>query len=267
MTGGVARQPLREREQLLDVRPRHIAHPTLDAVAVFDEVPSRALAVYAHPDDPEVSCGGTLARWAAAGCDVHVLIGCAGDKGSSDPDTDTRRLAEQRAGEMEDAAMALGVAKLVQWKHPDGQLDRVPDIRAELVGLVRDVRPDVVIGPDPTAVFFGDGYVNHVDHRTIGWAMLDAVAPAASSPLYHRDRGPAHQVATVLLSGSLEPDVWVDISDGLDAKVRALFCHKSQLASDADEWLAGFVRSRAEDEGRRGGVALGEGYRRIQLAR
>lgn len=234
-------------------------------MAIFSEVPARALAVYAHPDDPEVSCGGTLARWAAAGCSVHVVIACAGDKGSSDPTVDPGELAERRAEEMDAAATALGVADLVRWGHPDGALDLVADLRAELIGLVRSVRPDVVIGPDPTSVFFGDGYVNHVDHRTIGWALLDSVAPAAASPLYHRDRGPAHQVATMLLSGSLEPDVWVDIDEGLDAKVRALFCHTSQLAPDADEWLANFVRSRAEDEGRRGGIELAEGFRRIRL--
>jgi len=212
-----------------------------------------------------VSCGGTLACWSSAGCEVHILIACAGDKGSTDDAVDPSELSERRGAEMEAAASAIGVAQLIQWGHPDGELDRSVDIRAELVGLVRDIRPDVVIGPDPTSVFFGDGYVNHVDHRTVGWAMLDAVAPAAAMPLYFRDRGGAHQVSTVLLSGSLEPDVWVDIADGLDAKVRALFCHTSQLADDADDWLAGFVRSRAEEEGRRGGVELAEGFRRVRL--
>ena len=50
------------------------------------------------------------------------------------------------------------------------------EVAAKVLGALR---PEVVIGPDPTAVFFGDGYVNHVDHRTIGWTLLDAVAPAA----------------------------------------------------------------------------------------
>jgi LmbE family N-acetylglucosaminyl deacetylase len=233
----------------------------------FDDVPQRVLAVYAHPDDPEVSCGGSLARWSAAGTEVHVVVACAGDKGSSDPSTDPVALAERRAAEVRAAAEAMGVADVVLWGHLDGALDRAGDLREELVGMVRRVRPDVVIAPDPTAVFFGDGYVNHVDHRTIGWAVLDAVAPAAASPLYHPDRGAAHQVTTMLLSGSLEPDVWVDIEAGLDAKVRALFCHATQLAPDADDWLADFVRSRAEEEGRRGGVALAEGFRRLRLAR
>jgi LmbE family N-acetylglucosaminyl deacetylase len=234
---------------------------------VVEAVPARALAVYAHPDDPEVSCGGTLAAWAAAGCAVHVLIACAGDKGSTDGTVDPDELAARRAAEVTAAAAALGVHRVDTWGIADGELDRVDDLRARLVGLVRDIRPDVVVAPDPTAVFFGDGYVNHVDHRTLGWALLDAVAPAAASPLYFRDRGPAHQVAMLLLSGSLEPDVWVDIEPGLAAKVQALFCHTSQLAADADDWLADFVRARAEEEGRRAGVVLAEGFRRITLAR
>lgn len=229
------------------------------------DVPARALAVYAHPDDPEVSCGGTLAAWAAAGCEVHVVIACAGDKGSSDPAADPRALAEARAAEAEAAAAALGV-HVEQWGHPDGELDRVAGLRADVVAAVRGVRPDVVIAPDPTAVFFGDGYVNHVDHRTIGWAVLDAVAPASSSPHYFPGRGVAHHVSTMLLSGSLEPDVWVDIAAGLDAKVAAVFCHASQLADDAGDWLADFVRTRAAEEGKRAGAPYAEGFRRLRLA-
>jgi LmbE family N-acetylglucosaminyl deacetylase len=234
---------------------------------VLEAVPARALAVYAHPDDPEVSCGATLATWAAAGCEVHVLIACAGDKGSADASIDPEQLATARAAEVGAAATALGVRRVEQWKIADGELDRVDDLRARLVELVRQLRPEVVVAPDPTAVFFGDGYVNHVDHRTLGWAILDAIAPAAASPLYYRDRGPAHQVSTLLLSGSLEPDVWIDVEAGLDAKVRALFCHATQLAQDADQWLADFVRARAEEEGRRAGVRRAEGFRRITLAR
>jgi LmbE family N-acetylglucosaminyl deacetylase len=234
---------------------------------LLDGVPERVLAVYAHPDDPEVSCGGSLSRWSAAGSQIHVVVACAGEKGTSDPDADPEVLAERRANEVRAAAEAMGVHDVELWAHPDGELDRVPDLREQLVGTVRRIRPEVVVAPDPTAVFFGDGYVNHVDHRTIGWAVLDAVAPAAASPLYHPERGPAHQVATVLLSGSLEPDVWVDITDGIDAKVRALFSHTSQLAVDADEWLADFVRHRAEEEGKRGGVALAEPFRRLRLVR
>ena len=57
------------------------------------EIPDRALAVYAHPDDPEISAGGTLAAWAEAGADVSVLITTQGDKGTQDPDADQVELA------------------------------------------------------------------------------------------------------------------------------------------------------------------------------
>lgn len=236
-------------------------------MTLLDEVPERALAVYAHPDDPEVSCGGTLASWAAAGAEVHVVIGAKGEKGSSDPDVDVDALAAQRAEEVTAAAAALGLAGVHLLGHPDGELDSVPDLRAEIVGLIRALRPSAVVCPDPTAVLFGDGYVSHVDHRTIGWATLDAVAPAAASPHYFPERGPAHQVATLLLTGTLEPDVWVDIEGVIDQKIAALFAHASQLADDAREWLGDFVRQRAADEGRRAGVAYAEVFRRIRFVR
>jgi LmbE family N-acetylglucosaminyl deacetylase len=238
-------------------------------VTILDDVPARALAIYAHPDDPEVSCGGTLAGWAAAGAEVHVVIACRGEKGSSDPDADPVAVAAQRAEEVAAAAAALGLAGVDLLGHPDGDLDGLgPALRAELVGLVRAHRPDTVVCPDPTAVLFGDGYVNHVDHRAIGWAAIDAVAPAAASPHYFPDRGPAHQVSTLLLTGTLEPDVWVDVGASLDAKVAALFHHRTQLGHEGGgDWLDDFVRHRAEDEGRRAGVTYAESFRRIRFQR
>jgi LmbE family N-acetylglucosaminyl deacetylase len=236
-------------------------------VTILDDVPARALAIYAHPDDPEVSCGGTLARWAAAGAEVHVVIGCLGEKGSMDPAADTGALAARRAEEVSAAADALGLAGVDLLGHPDGDLDVTPTLRAELVGLIRSHRPDTVVCPDPTAVLFGDGYVSHVDHRAIGFAAIDAVSPAAASPHYFPDRGAAHQVSTLLLTGTLEPDTWVDIGGVLDKKVAALFAHRSQLADDAEGWLGDFVRHRAEAEGRRAGVELAEPFRRLRLGR
>lgn len=230
----------------------------------FEAVPGRALAVYAHPDDPEVSCGGTLARWARAGAEVHVLIATLGEKGSSDPAADPDELARVRAAEVAAAAEALGVAGVEQLGHPDGELDRAPELRGEVVAAVRRVRPHVVVCPDPTAVFFGDGYVSHVDHRAIGWACLDAVAPASSLPLYFPEAGPAHAVSTVLLSGTLEPDVWVDVAEALDAKAEAMRCHRSQLGGVGAE-LDDLVRARAADEGRRGGLGAAEAFRRLRL--
>lgn len=211
-----------------------------------DDVPERALAVYAHPNDAEVSCGGTLATWVAAGAEVRLVVATRGEKGSFEPGTDPQALARARAEEVQAAARTLGLAGVELLGHPDGELANTVALRGELVAVLRRVRPDTVVCPDPTAVFFGDGYVNHVDHRELGWATLDAVAPAAGSPLYFPEAGPPHQVARVYLSGTLAPDAWVDVSAALDAKVAALACHGSQLA-EKGEWLREFVRQRAED--------------------
>jgi len=234
------------------------------AGARYSTVPERVLAVYAHPDDPEVSCGGTLALWAAAGAEVHLLVATRGEKGTVDAAVDPAELALARAAEVVAAGEVLGVAGVEQLGHPDGELDRVPALRGEVVAAVRRVRPDVVVCPDPTAVFFGDGYVSHVDHRAIGWACLDAVAPASSLPHYFPAAGPAHAVATVLLSPTLEPDVWVEVGESLEAKAAAMRCHRSQLG-DLDGDLVDLVRARATDEGRRAGLGPAEGFRRLRL--
>ena len=232
---------------------------------VVGEAPRSALAVYAHPDDPEVSCGGTLARWSAMGTAVHVVVCTRGDKGSADPHVAPAELSRRRAGEMAAAADALRLSSHQVLGYADGEVDNTLELRAEIVGLVRRHRPQVMICPDPTAVFFGSRYFNHRDHRVVGWATLDAVSPAASSPHYFPGQGPPHQVEAVYLSGTLEPDVWVDVTDYVDAKAEALSCHESQL-EETGEWLRQVVRRRAEEGGRLAGVAYAEGFRLLALA-
>jgi LmbE family N-acetylglucosaminyl deacetylase len=230
----------------------------------MEETPARALAIYAHPDDPDVGCGGTLAAWSAAGCEVHVLLCTDGDKGSTDGSVEPKELAARRAVEASEAGALLGLAGQ-EWLHyPDGELHDDPGFRQSLVSVIRRLRPDVVLCPDPTAVFFGQDYFNHRDHRVTGWAVLDAVAPAAALPLYFPDAGLAHQVSTVLLSGTLEPDVWVDISGTVEAKVRAVSCHRSQFPEGA-EWATSAVHGAAGDAGQSAGVAYAEGFRRLRL--
>jgi LmbE family N-acetylglucosaminyl deacetylase len=229
------------------------------------DVPARALAVYAHPDDPEVSCGATLARWARAGSEVHVLVCTRGEKGSPDPATDPEELARRRLAEMAAATEVLGLAGRDQLLIGDGELENTPALRSGIVAAIRRVRPEVVVCPDPTAVFFGDTYFNHADHRVAGWATLDAVSPACANPHYFPEAGAAHPVPTVLLSGTLEPNVWVDAGETVEAKVDAVLCHRTQLR-EAGNWFADVVRQRAEDGGRLAGVRYAEGFRRLTLA-
>lgn len=232
---------------------------------LVERIPSSALAVYAHPDDPDVACGGALARWAGAGCRVEVAICTKGDKGSADPAVDPVELSARREQEMAAAASVMGLAGQHRLGYLDGELENDRPLRQRLVTLVRALRPEVVVCPDPTAAFFGQDYFNHRDHRALGWATLDALAPAAASPHYFPDAGPAHQVAVVYLSGTLEPDVWVDISATLNQKVQAVLCHESQVRGAAER-LAEVVRARAVEAGRAAGVRAAEPFRRLRLA-
>ncbi len=231
---------------------------------LYGDPPARVLAVYAHPDDPEISCGATLARWAAAGSEVHVLVCNRGEKGSKDPATDPEELARRRVGEMEAAGRVLGLAGREQLGVPDGDLVNSAEVRAAVVAAIRRTRPDVVVCPDPTAVIFGDTYFNHADHRIAGWIALEAVSPAAGNPHYFPQAGPPHSVAVVLLSGTLEPNVWVDVEASLGAKVDALLCHTSQLEG-SPEFFRTVLRGRAEAEGRAAGIHYAEGFRRLRL--
>lgn len=233
-----------------------------------NEAPARALAVYAHPDDPEVSAGGTLASWAAAGCEVSVLVTTRGDKGTLDPDVAPDDLARRREEETAAAAEVLGFAGHYHLGYDDGDLTDDATLRGAIVRHVRMLRPEVVLCPDPTAVFFGDGYVNHRDHRVTGWATLDAVAPAAGNPHYFpehlRDGLAPHDVRSVYLSGTLEPNCWIDIGDVLERKIDALFCHTSQLTETGEEFRQ-FLRDRAEETGRAAGVRYAEVFRRLSF--
>jgi LmbE family N-acetylglucosaminyl deacetylase len=192
-----------------------------------------------------------------------------GDKGTVDPDADLEALAALRREETAAAAAELGAADTHHLDYGDGDLDDSRELREQIVRLVRVLRPEVVLCPDPTAVFFAGSYYNHRDHRVTGFATLDAVAPAAANPHYfpqHLAEGLAvHQVRAVYLSGTLEPDTWVDIGTTLERKLDALFCHASQLTETGD-WFRSFLRSSAEEAGRAAGVAFAEPFRRLDLS-
>ena len=137
--------------------------------------------------------------------------------------------------------------------------------------LIRAVRPDVVCCPDPTAVFFGDAYFNHRDHRVTGWATLDAVAPAAGNPHYFPelraeglDDAPGARACTSRARSSRT--CWVDIGATLERKIEALFCHASQLVETGDG-SATSCANAAEDAGRVAGVQFAEAFRTLTFSR
>jgi LmbE family N-acetylglucosaminyl deacetylase len=196
----------------------------------YDHVPTSALAVGAHPDDVEFGAGGTLARWAAAGCVVHHLVLTDGSKGTWDLHADTAALVATRRDEQRAAARALGATGEVRFlDHVDGDLEVDVATRDEVAGVIRELRPAVVLGHDPWR-----RYRLHPDHRAAGFLVCDGVV-AAREPHVRIERlaGPleAWRPAGLLLWEADEPDVAVDVTGHTDAKLAALLAHASQHES------------------------------------
>jgi LmbE family N-acetylglucosaminyl deacetylase len=222
--------------------------------------PKTVIAVYAHPDDADVAAGGALAQWASNGSQVHLVVTCRGDKGDCRNGAVEGDLAAVRSKELRRAADILGATSLHELGFGDGEVINSEGFREQLVSIIRSTKADLVVGPDPTATFFGGVYVNHRDHRETGWALLDSVAPAAAMAGYFPSVGEAHQVSTMLLTGTHEPDIAIDIASSLEVKIQAVLCHQSQVGDDSDG-ISQVVRSRAAQAGRPVGVAFAESFR------
>src|SRR5207237_10267289 len=78
------------------------------------------LVVMAHPDDAEFGCGGSIAKWAAAGKEINYVLCTSGDKGSSDPNVSTIQLAQTRRTEQPNAAHPLGAREVGLLAYEDG---------------------------------------------------------------------------------------------------------------------------------------------------
>jgi len=188
----------------------------------------------------------------------YVLV-TSGDKGAHDPEMTSERLAAIREEEQRAAARALGVKECVFLGYPDGFVEDTAELRGRLVREIRRFRPDVAITWDPYRL----GH-SHRDHRVSGQAALDALYPLSRSHLYypeHLEEGLApHRVGEVLLAGTDRPNYHVDVSDFFDKKVKALRCHKSQLA----RYPSREVRKRMAEVGKEAGLKLAEAFHRIE---
>ncbi len=227
------------------------------------------LASFGHPDDAEISSGGTLAKWARAGREVHLLVLTNGDRGSDDPARDRAELARTRVRETASAAGLLGLAGTHVLGVPDGDLENTPAVRAEVVRAIREIRPDTVITCDPTAWFFENRYLNHADHRAAGAVTLDSVFPAAGNPHFFADQLAAlsvWSVPEVWLAWTLEPNHYEDISGHLDRKIAALAEHRSQVEADGIRFFEEWLPREAEEAGSRIGVRHAEAFRVLNLA-
>lgn len=196
--------------------------------------PQKILIVLAHPDDPEFFLGATIARWIKAGHSVSYCLLTRGDKGASDPKIDPMELAKLREQEQRAAAAFLGVSKVRFLNFKDGTLTPDMNARREVVRVIREEKPGILVACDPTNYYINDIYINHPDHRAAGMIAIDAVFPAAGNPLFFPellDEGLLpHSVKEVWLSLAAQPNVTLDVTENWEIKIQALLYHRSQIA-------------------------------------
>lgn len=229
-------------------------------------IPESAMVIVAHPDDPDFSCAGTMARWAKSGTRICYILCTSGDVGIAEPGMTREKAAQIREKEQREAARIVGVQEVVFLGEPDGMLQPTLELRKKIVREIRRFRPEVVITGDPTRVWSGNSYINHPDHRAAAIAALDATFPAAGQPNLYEELAEegydAHKPRKVYVTSWEDADVFVNIEDTIDIKVAALRAHKSQM-KDWDpeprikEWAA--IRGEGKE------MAYAESYRVITL--
>lgn len=196
------------------------------------EIPRSALAIGAHPDDVEFGCGGTLAKWAAAGCRIHHLVCTDGSKGTWDPQADVVALAARRQIEQTEAARRLAnghidsIGEVHFLGRVDGELDSDLLTRAEVARVIRLLKPEVVLSHDPWKQ-----YRLHPDHRHAGLLACEGIV-AARDPHFFPEQGLApHRPTRLLMWEAQEAHHVEDVSAHVDTKLHALLAHESQFES------------------------------------
>jgi LmbE family N-acetylglucosaminyl deacetylase len=270
--------------------PDSYALPLSSAVTSDLTVPKRALAIGAHPDDVEFGCGGTLAKWAKAGCEIFHLVLTDGSKGTWDPETDQAELVVTRQREQREAARLLGGSspdhvQFLGWI--DGELDSGLRQRWEVAYWIRKFAPDVVLGHDPWR-----RYRIHPDHRHAGFLATDGIVAARDPKFFPEQQLTPHRPTSLLLWEADEPDHVESIESVIEEKLRALLAHQSQYAttmritadlsashtegaalnSSSTEQIVEHheitefrlaILERAAEAGRLGGIAAGEAFKHI----
>jgi bacillithiol biosynthesis deacetylase BshB1 len=187
------------------------------AAPEFEFPAADVLAIAAHRDDVEQTCGGTLLRMAARNLRTAILDLTQGEAG-------TRGSAEDRAREAADAAKLLGVGSRQVLDLPDGAVENSLENRLKIVRVLRQLRPRVVILPY--------GQARHPDHAAVAAMGYEA---CFLSGLAKVDTGlPPHRPFKIVyasLYADVRPSFIVDITPFIEQRHAALMAYRSQYAN------------------------------------
>lgn len=216
-------------------------------------LPRSVLAVGAHPDDIELLCAGTLARFIAAGATVHLGVACNGNRGGLGANlTALRRSEAHRAAEILGASITfLDLGDADVWDTPENRL--------RFIRLIQSARPELILSHGPTDY--------HDDHVRVGELVAKcawfATSPSYATGIPSLDATPALFHLDNIAGINFEPTHLVDITQTMDVKRRMLACHVSQLARRESGFpaLDEMAETQARFRGFQCGVAFAEGFR------
>lgn len=192
----------------------------------------RVLCFTAHPDDIDFGAAGTVAAWTAAGVQVSYCIMTDGDAGGFDPGQ-REEIVRLRIAEQERAAALVGVTDIHYLHQRDGYLEPSHEVMREVVRLIRQLKPDVVVSMHPERNW-NRIQKSHPDHLAVGEAVTRAVYPALENPFAYPELAEAGLEAYKLpwlwlFAGPQERENhFVDVSEHVDSKLAAIHIHVSQ---------------------------------------
>ncbi|HZG78853.1 MAG TPA: PIG-L family deacetylase [Paenibacillus sp.] len=218
------------------------------------------LAIGAHPDDIELQCAGTLAKYAMLGHDVYMAVVTNGDKGNYDIEPEA--LATIREAEFREACGVIGATPI--WMgYPDELLTNDLETRMAFVDVLRSVDPDLVITHGPNDY--------HPDHRYTHELVLDAVSLAGVDRVVTSKPSTRRQANLYYMDNlggiAFAPTELVDITDTIERKKEALSKHKSQLSIFMDLLevdLLDMIETTGKFRGYQAGCKYAEGFTKAE---
>ncbi len=217
-------------------------------------LPLDILAIAAHRDDVEQTCGGTLLKMAQRGQKTGILDLTQGEMG-------TRGTAEDRAREAADAAKILGASWRRALDIPDGRVENTWENRLKVASVIREMRPRVVILP-----YWKGRHPDHYTCSVLGYeaCFLAGLSKLDSSSAPHRP----FKIVYATLYYDVRPTFVVDITQQFERKFESILAYKSQFSDQeagkdlfpAHDEIHARVESMARFYGALGGVTYGEPF-------
>ncbi|MBZ0203836.1 MAG: PIG-L family deacetylase [Ignavibacteria bacterium] len=184
------------------------------------------LAVSAHPDDIEFSCGGTMFKYEELGFEIYFAVATNGENGFKIAHKPKAERIKIRHKEQLKAAGVLGVKKVFFLNQRDCHLEYTEGLRTKLVKIIKEVEPDIIFSFDPANKSFESINLNHRDHRIIAEAVFDAVFAARNRYAYP---GNPHAVSFFHFFGPDKPNYFENITKYIDCKIKLIEAHRSQF--------------------------------------